>query len=130
MRNQESYRIEFENENRIKEDAKNKKKRITSLKNSLEECLQKLENSKSNLKATLEKKIKDKDKLFKEITEIENTSLKLKNDIAKISEKLDQADNRKIALQEKKKEIIKREIIEKLKQFSGVVLFLLSLQFK
>lgn len=123
MRDQQENYNKFDNENRCKQELEDKVKQIKLQRENLETQLKKLQDLNAKLKTTLNEKIAKAQELNQKLTETNNKSCSLENDIAKISEKLSEADidNNTISRQIKKKDTIKM-----LKQLHpGVVLFLL-----
>lgn len=114
MHDQQVDRYKLDNQNRSKMELENKIKIETLGKEQLETQVLKLQVLNDLLKKRLVEKKEEKQKIEREIREIQEKSLKLKTDIANMED-----ESEVKILQEKKIEIIKN-----LKEyFSGVVLF-------
>lgn len=116
MHDQQIDQYKLDNENRRKMELESKAKFEMLEKEKFEIRLQKLQTLNDQFKSRLVEKISERQTLQREISEAQEKSSNLGNDITMISEKLIQADINN----EKKAAIIKN-----LKEsFSGVVLFL------
>lgn len=92
------------------------------IKEDFEKRLKNLQSSRTECKAMMMENTTRREELNDKIIETRNKSLCLENDIAKISEQLDTAAMDACAVSQQMKKV---EIIKMLKQFPGVVCFLL-----
>lgn len=124
-RDQEADRNRLDNENRRKQELEDKVKQIALMEEDLKTRLKKLQSVILKYKAMLTEQTKKKQELNDKITETNNKTLSLKNDIAKVLEELQEADidNCTISLQKMKAETIK--MLKK--SFHGVVLYFTSI---
>lgn len=125
IRDQEVDRDRLDNENRRKQELEDKVKQTALMKENMKIRLRKLQNIIAESRVMLTEKATKKKELDDKITETNNKSLSLKNDIAQILEALNDVDvnNYTISWQKKKIETIK--ILKQL--FPGVVVYLISI---
>lgn len=125
IHDQEVDRDRLDNEIRRQQELENKMKRTVLIEENSKTRLRKLQNAMVESSLTLTEKAMKKQELYDKITQTNNKSLSLKDDIAKIMEELNEVDvdNYTISRQRQKVEMIKM-----LKQsYSGVVFYFISI---